>query len=139
MRKYLEISALKQAASAFIQFFVSVTNLLATGGNLSSDGGGPIPHRQLTMPKSASSIFACEPEHIQAMHKAFDAVCATLELSSAAVDRVTELVALRIMKLARDGERDANRLTARTLAEFGVGTTDRCGAIRRRVRRREPV
>ena len=55
------------------------------------------------------------------MHKAFDAVCAKLELSTAAVDQVTELVALRIIELARAGERDTNRLTARTLAEFGVG------------------
>jgi hypothetical protein len=73
------------------------------------------------MARPASNIFAYEPEHIQAMHKAFEAVCAKLELSTAAVDQVTELVALRIMELARAGERDANRLTARTLAEFGVG------------------
>ena len=110
MRAYLEV-----------QFFVFVTNLRAAGGNLLSAGGGPIPHRQLTMPRPASSIFAYEPEHIQAMHRAFDAVCAKLELSTAAVDQVTELVALRIIELARAGEQDANRLTARTLAEFGVG------------------
>ena len=61
-----------------------------------------------TMPRTASSIFAYEPEHIQAMHRAFDAVCAKLELSM-------------IIELGRAGEQDANRLTARTLAEFGVG------------------
>ena len=110
MRAYLEV-----------QFFVFVTNLRAAEGNLLSPGGGPIPHRQLTMPRPASSNFAYEPEHIQAMHRAFDAVCAKLELSTAAVDQVTELVALRIIELARAGERDASRLTARTLAEFGVG------------------
>ena len=91
-----------------LQFFVFVTNLRAAGGNLLSAGGGPIPHRQLTMPRPASSISAYEPEHIQAMHRAFDAVCAKLELSM-------------IIELGRAGEQDANRLTARTLAEFGVG------------------
>jgi hypothetical protein len=54
------------------------------------------------------------------MHRAFDAVCARLELSTGTGERVTELVAWRIMELARAGERDANRLTARVLAEFGV-------------------
>jgi hypothetical protein len=55
------------------------------------------------------------------MHKAFDAVCARLELSMGTGDHVTELVGLRIIELAMAGERDANRLIARTLAEFGVG------------------
>ena len=36
----------ERAASAFFQFFVSVTNLLPAGGNPSA-GGGPIPHREL--------------------------------------------------------------------------------------------
>jgi hypothetical protein len=55
------------------------------------------------------------------MRNAFDAVCNKLELSVGTGDQVTELVALRIIELARAGERDANRLIARTLAEFGVG------------------
>jgi hypothetical protein len=73
------------------------------------------------MPRPASRNFAFEPEHIQAMHKAFDAVCPRLRLSTATGDRVTELVALRIIELAVAGERNAERLTARVLAEFGIG------------------
>jgi len=55
------------------------------------------------------------------MHKAFDAACARLELSTGTGDRLTELVASRIIELAMDGEWNAERLTARTLAEFGIG------------------
>jgi hypothetical protein len=55
------------------------------------------------------------------MHKAFGAVCASLELSTGTGDQITEAVALRIIELARAGERDANKLTVRTLAEFGIG------------------
>jgi len=76
---------------------------------MASSGGVSTQHvGDPTMPRTASSIFAYEPEHIQAMHRAFDAVCAKLELSM-------------IIELGRAGEQDANRLTARTLAEFGVG------------------
>jgi hypothetical protein len=64
--------------------------------------------------------FAFEPEHIHAMHRAFGAVCAKLQLSTGAEDQVAELVALRIIELSMAGERDANRLPARVLAEFGV-------------------
>jgi hypothetical protein len=55
------------------------------------------------------------------MQRAFDAVCARLALSTGTGDRVTELVARRIIELGRAGERDVNKLSARTLAEFGVG------------------
>jgi hypothetical protein len=54
------------------------------------------------------------------MHKAFDAVCVKLQLSMASDDKVTELVGEKIIGLAMAGERNAERLTARALAEFGV-------------------
>jgi hypothetical protein len=54
------------------------------------------------------------------MYKAFDAACARLELSTGTGDQITEAVALRIIELAIAGEREANRLAARVLAEFGV-------------------
>jgi hypothetical protein len=73
------------------------------------------------MPRPASRTFAFEPEHIEAMRKAFDVACARLELSIGTGDHKTEFVARRIIELARAGERDANRLVARILAEFGVG------------------
>jgi hypothetical protein len=72
------------------------------------------------MPRPAPQTIAFKPEHIQAMQRAFGAVCAKLELSTGTGDQVTELVARRIIELARAGERDANKLTVRTLAEFGI-------------------
>jgi hypothetical protein len=83
-------------------------------------GGHSRPFGSSTMPRPASRTVAFEPEHIQAMQGAFDTVCARLKLSTGTGDRVTELVARRIIELGRAGERDANRLAARTLAEFGV-------------------
>jgi hypothetical protein len=55
------------------------------------------------------------------MRKAFDAVCARLELSASTEDQATELVALKIIELARAGDGNAETLTARVLAEFGIG------------------
>jgi hypothetical protein len=55
------------------------------------------------------------------MRKAFEVACARLELSIGTGDHKTELVARKIIELARAGERDAKRLAARILAEFGVG------------------
>ena len=73
------------------------------------------------MPRRAPHTLAFDPEHIEAMRKAFDVACARLELSTGTGDHKTELVARRIIELARTGERDANKLTVRTLAEFGIG------------------
>ena len=70
---------------------------------------------------AASHIFAYEIEHIQAMDKAFDAVCGRLELYTRTGDRGSELVARKIIELVMAGERNAERLTVRTLAEFGIG------------------
>jgi hypothetical protein len=72
------------------------------------------------MPRPVSRTFAFEPEHIQAMADAFDAVCVTLQLSMGSDDKVTELVGEKIIELAVTGEKDADRLTARVLAEFGI-------------------
>jgi hypothetical protein len=99
---------------------VSVTNLRAPSSNLPNGRGRPRSHVvSSTMPRAASRNFAFEVEHIQSMHKAFDAVCARLELSTGTGDRLTELVASRIIELAMAGEWNAERLTI--LAEFGIG------------------
>ena len=83
--------------------------------------GGGTPHvGSSTMPRPASRSFAFEAEQIRVMHRAFEAVCAELQLSIGLGDRVTELVGQRIIELAMAGERDADRLTARVLAEFGI-------------------
>jgi hypothetical protein len=54
------------------------------------------------------------------MHRAFDAVCAKLQLSTNAEDGVMELISAKIVEIAVAGERDGDRLTARVLAEFGI-------------------
>ena len=54
------------------------------------------------------------------MHRAFEAVCVTLQLSAGSEDKVTALVGEKIIELAVTGEKDADRLTARVLAEFGI-------------------
>jgi hypothetical protein len=69
------------------------------------------------MPRPASRNFAFEPEQIRAMQRAFEAVCAELQLSIGSGDRVTELVGRKIIELAIAGERNADRLTARVLVE----------------------
>jgi hypothetical protein len=65
--------------------------------------------------------FAFEIEHVQAMNAAFHAVCGKLELFAAPGDRASELVGEKIIELAMAGEQNADRLTARVLAEFGIG------------------
>jgi hypothetical protein len=72
------------------------------------------------MPSRASRNFAFEPAHIQAMHKAFDAVCIELQLSMASDDKLTELVGEKVIELAMAGERNVETLAARVLAEFGI-------------------
>jgi transposase len=70
--------------------------------------------------RPAPRTFAFDPEHVQAMHRAFEAVCVKLRLSTSVEDRVTELVGEKVIELARAGEHDAGRFTARVLAEFVI-------------------
>jgi hypothetical protein len=63
-----------------------------------------------------SRDVAFDPEHVQVMLAAFDATCAKLHLRKS--DKMTELVALEIIDLAKAGERDADRLIALVLWEF---------------------
>jgi hypothetical protein len=60
-----------------------------------------------------------EPEATQAMSVAFDAACRALKLSDDAA-REREVVALRIIELARRGERDPARLSERVLRDAGA-------------------
>jgi hypothetical protein len=66
------------------------------------------------------SISFFYPDQIEAMHAAFVAVCAKLKLHPGTGDKATDLIAVKIVDLARGGELDVGRLTALTLAEFGV-------------------
>ena len=90
--------------AAGFQFFVSVTHRRAA--KTSRVAGGAKQRRQLRDAKNHSPDFAFEPEQISAIHKAFEAVCAELQLSFGLGDRVTELVAQRIIELAMAGERE---------------------------------
>jgi hypothetical protein len=56
-----------------------------------------------------------EDERRNAMNRAFRQACARLELTGSPV---VELVAVRILELARDGESDPDRLTDAVMATF---------------------
>lgn len=60
-----------------------------------------------------------EPEATQAMSDAFEAACRALQLSNGAA-REREVVAVRIVELARRGERDPIRLFERVLRDAGA-------------------
>jgi hypothetical protein len=61
-----------------------------------------------------------DPDQIDAMHKAFEQVRTRLRLTGAKAMPVVELVAIRIVELARNGEFDPDKLTETVLAEFDV-------------------
>jgi hypothetical protein len=60
---------------------------------------------------------AFNPQEIEAMSAALDGVCKALNLDGDATAR--EIVAIRIIELARRGERDPTRLRDRVVAEAG--------------------
>jgi hypothetical protein len=57
-------------------------------------------------------------DQIEAMNRAFRQVCA--RMGPAGSTPVIELVAVRIVELARAGEFDADKLTETVLAEFEI-------------------
>ena len=61
-----------------------------------------------------------DPEHIEAMHDAFRRVRDILQLSCDREDPLTELAVLKIVDLAKAGERDPEILCIDVLAEFGT-------------------
>jgi hypothetical protein len=60
------------------------------------------------------------PDQIDAMHKAFEQVRAKLRLTGTKAMPVAELVAIRIVELARAGEFDPDTFTKTVLAEFDL-------------------
>ena len=88
-----------------------------------------------TMPRPASRAFVFEPEHIRAMHRAFEAVCARLQLAVGSGDRVTELVGRKIIELARPASGTRTGSPRACSLSSVSRMTDRCGgtnAVRRR-------
>jgi hypothetical protein len=71
--------------------------------------------------RADQSVF--DPKDIQAMSMALDDVCRSLELAEESSDR--EVMAIRIIELARTGERSPTRLRDRVMHEAGMG--DRIG------------
>jgi hypothetical protein len=59
-----------------------------------------------------------EDERREAMNRAFRQACARLELTGRNALPIAELVAIRIVELARGGEFDADKMTETLLAEF---------------------
>jgi len=57
-------------------------------------------------------------DQIEALNRAFRQACARLELTGRNALPIAELVAIRIVELARDGEFDADKMTETLLAEF---------------------
>jgi hypothetical protein len=57
-------------------------------------------------------------DQIDAMHKAFEQVRTRMGLTGAKAIPVVELVAIRIVELARAGEFDPDKLTETVVAEF---------------------
>lgn len=74
------------------------------------------------IPFLKNEAFVFDPADIKAMSIAFDDVCKSLELNGD--EGARETVAVRIIELARRGERSATKLRDRVLAEAngGVGS-----------------
>lgn len=74
------------------------------------------------------SVF--EPEAAQAMSLAFDDICASLHIPHSA-DRARELIAKRIIEIAREGEREAKCLRDRSLRDFPalIAHLEGCGEL----------
>jgi hypothetical protein len=64
-------------------------------------------------------FFVFQADTIEAMRKAFEEVCGTLQLTKKG-DQPRALVASRIFELAKAGEHDAARLASRVIAQFPV-------------------
>ena len=58
------------------------------------------------------------PERIEAMHKAYERACASLQLTGHCIDQITDVVALKILELAKAGETDPELMCGQVLAYF---------------------
>jgi hypothetical protein len=77
--------------------------------------------------EAANDVFeqggAFDPETVVAMARAFDQAWRQLSLGRRAEPEMTKSIAGKIIELARDGERDAERLCALTVRALG-GVTE---------------
>jgi hypothetical protein len=65
-----------------------------------------------------------DPEAIQAMYCAYEDVCEELGLADKKDGRVTEVVALKIVEVAKTGERNPAILRERALHALGINKPD---------------
>jgi hypothetical protein len=78
--------------------------------------------------------FNLEHEDIEVMRAAFHRVCELLQLDCGADDRVTEIVATKLIEYAKSGERDPERLCIGVLASLQAAlqsTAERSNAKQR--------
>ena len=71
------------------------------------------------IPSSQDDAF--DPDALRAMSIALEEVCRTLQVDGDQRER--EVIAVRIVELARRGERDHQRLSDRVLREAGTTTS----------------
>ena len=64
------------------------------------------------------SKYDFDPAHVETMRAAFYHVCESLKLTPGSDDDMTELVAMKIVELAKEGETDLDRLCSRALMEL---------------------
>jgi hypothetical protein len=64
------------------------------------------------------SKYTVDPDQIEAMRAAFHRVCDVLQLHCGADDPMTELVAMKIIALAKGGELNPEQLCISVLAEL---------------------
>jgi hypothetical protein len=64
------------------------------------------------------SKHCIDPAHIEAMRAAFKKVCDARLLKCDKDDPMTEIIANKIVALAKVGEHDADRLASKVLADF---------------------
>jgi len=74
----------------------------------------------MTIHRLLRTDVSFDPDAVQAMCSAFEAVCEELELSNNKSDRLTEVVALKIIEVARTGERNVVVLRDSGLRLLGV-------------------
>jgi hypothetical protein len=71
-----------------------------------------------------SKLKLLDPEQMEALHEAFRRVCDILQIDCGKEDKLTEFVVLKIVELAKAGERDPEILCIDVLAQLGTSSQD---------------
>jgi hypothetical protein len=87
-----------------------------------------LPERAMGVAMPFSKLKLLDPEQMEALHEAFRRVCDILQIDCGSDDKLTELVVLKIVELAKSGERNPEVLCIDTIAAL-EGSSD--GALQR--------